>query len=295
VLGSETVYMLAGDHRWQWEQFCDERAIDRGRIPEVKGLIVDAFLDARRQSGDVERSGSLLLDLQYSSPHIVRARQAGAIVGTPVEKAGAFPIAWPTDAPFAAPPPGDFVKVLVKDRADYVPAVREDQFGKLAALQQWSRANGAPLVIEVLVPRAHEAEQTFEEHERPAMLAQTIHDAYTRGIEPDYWKIEGTTSASGAAVVDRAIAERPACRQIILGKAADPSLIARWFATAATSASASGFAIGRSVFWNPCSRLLEGTIAASDAVDEMAATYLRLVNSWLEARRDRERRAAPLG
>jgi len=51
--------MLAGDHRAQWEQFCDQRGIDRGRIPEVKGLIVDAFLDARRRSVDVQHSGSL--------------------------------------------------------------------------------------------------------------------------------------------------------------------------------------------------------------------------------------------
>jgi 5-dehydro-2-deoxygluconokinase len=115
------------------------------------------------------------------------------------------------------------------------------------------------------------------------MLAQTIRDAYQRGIEPEYWKIEGTTRAAGAAAVDRAIAERPACRQIILGKAADPSLIAQWFATAAKTSSASGFAIGRSVFWGPCRRFLDGERRAADAVDEMTATYLRLVDLWRAA------------
>ena len=280
------VYMLAGDHRWQWEQFCDERGIDRGRIPEVKGLIVDAFLEARRQSPDVERSGSLLLDPQYSSPHIARARQAGASVGTPSEKPNTFPLEWPSASPFAAPPPGSFVKVLVKDRLDYAPSLREGQFDKLKDLQRWCRASGprgTPLVIEVLVPRDKEPEQAFEETDRPAMLAQAIRDAYARGIEPEYWKIEGTTSAAGAAVVDRAISERPGCRQIILGKAADPSLIAQWFATAAKCASASGFAIGRSVFWDPCSQFLEGEKSASDAVETMKRTYLGLVDMWLES------------
>lgn len=283
MLGSERVYMLAGDHRWQWEQFCDERRIDRARIPDVKGLIVDAFLQARRRSSDVRQSGSLLLDPQYSSAHIARARQAGAAVGAPAEQAGAFPLEWPSATPFAAPPPGSFVKVLVKDRIDYAGALRDAQFEKLKELQQWCRASAAPLVIEVLVPRDKEPEQTFDETERPAMLAQTIGDAYQRGIEPEYWKIEGTTSAAGAAAVDRAIAERPACRQIILGKAADPSLIARWFATAAKSSSASGFAIGRSVFWSPCCRFLEGQSRAADAIDEMTATYLSLVDLWRAA------------
>src|SRR4051812_32785273 len=156
--------MLAGDHRWQWEQFCDERRIDRRRIPEVKGLIVDAFLEARRQSPDVERSGSLLLDPQYSSAHIIRARQAGAIVGTPAEKANTFPLEWPTAAPFADPPLGSFVKVLVKDRSDYPPALRAGQFEKLAELQRWCGASTpapTPLVIEVLVPRNKEPEQEF--------------------------------------------------------------------------------------------------------------------------------------
>jgi myo-inositol catabolism protein IolC len=272
--------MLAGDHRWQWEQFCDERGIDRGRIPEVKGLIVDAFLAARRQSIDVERSGSLLLDPQYSSAHIARARQAGAIVGTPSEKANTFPLEWPTAAPFAAPPIGSFVKVLVKDRVDYAPALREGQFEKIKDLQRWCREASAPLVIEVLVPREREPEPRFEATDRPAMLAQAIRDAYARGIEPEYWKIEGTTSAAGAAVVDRAISERPACRQIILGKAADPSLIAQWFGTAAKSASASGFAIGRSVFWSPCSDFLEGKRSAAAAVEAMMRTYLGLVDMW---------------
>src|SRR5262245_1336540 len=272
--------MLAGDHRWQWEQFCDERAIERGRIPEVKGLIVDAFLEARRQSVDVERSGSLLLDPQYSSAHIARARQAGAIVGTPSEKANTFPLEWPSATPFATPPPGSFVKVLVKDRVDYAPALREGQFEKLKDLQRWCRSFSTPLVIEVLVPRDKEPEQQFEEIERPAMLAQAIRDAYARGIEPEYWKIEGTTSAAGAASVDRAISECPACRQIILGKAADPSLIAQWFATAAKCPSASGFAIGRSVFWSPCSEFLVGKRSAADAVDAMKQTYLGLVDMW---------------
>src|SRR5262249_56807959 len=109
---------------------------------------------------------------------------------------------WPSVTPFAAPPPGSFVKVLVKDRVDYAAALREGQFDKLKDLQRWCRATagtGTSLVIEVLVPRDKEPERVFEETDRPAMLAQTIRDAYARGIEPEYWKIEGTTSATGAA------------------------------------------------------------------------------------------------
>jgi myo-inositol catabolism protein IolC len=279
----ERVYMLAADHRWQWERFCDENGVSRQRIGDVKALIVDAFLAARDRSTAVAQYGSMLLDPQYASAQIARATAAGVAVGTPAEKAGAFPLAWPSDDPFASEPAGAFVKVLVKDRTDYEPALRDGQFARLLLLQQWCRAHRVPLLVEVLVPQGDDGEDTFERTGRPAMLAQSIRDAYARGIEPSFWKVEGTTNAAGAAVVEAAIAESPSCRQIILGKDADPQLIARWFATAATCRTAVGFAIGRSVFWKPGAAFLIGSMDARSAVDAMAATYLSLIDLWQAA------------
>ena len=50
MLNPERVYMLAADHRWQWEEFCDARSIPRARIGEVKRLAYDGFLLARDRS-----------------------------------------------------------------------------------------------------------------------------------------------------------------------------------------------------------------------------------------------------
>ena len=82
-----------------------------------------------------------------------------------------------------------------------------------------------------------------------------------------------------------AIARHPACRQIILGKAADLGTIDRWFAAAAASTTAVGFAIGRSVFWDPSAAFLNGTATAERASADICANYLRLVAAW-EARGD---------
>ena len=111
------------------------------------------------------------------------------------------------------------------------------------------------------------------------MLAEAIRDAYARGIEPEYWKVEGTPSASGAQMVDAAIAGRSS-RQIILGKNADGATIARWFAALAGCATPAGFAIGRSVFWKPGTAFLAGGIDAQQAVETMTATYLALIDVW---------------
>ena len=279
MLNADCVYMLAADHRWQWEEWCDARSIARARISEVKRLAADGFRLARDRSQAVRAYGALLLDAQYSSEVIADALGDGLTVGTPAEKAGAFPLTWSTD-PFAAALIGDFVKVLVRFRPDDSEEIREGQWAKLDALQTWCRAAAKPLVIEVLVPRRQEAEHVFDASGRPTILAGFISEAYRRGLLPEFWKIEGTLSPEGARTIDRAIAEQPRCRQIILGKAADLATIERWFEAAATSPTAAGFAIGRSVFWEPSTAFLDSSASAGEAAERICANYLRLVDAW---------------
>jgi 5-dehydro-2-deoxygluconokinase len=277
------VYMLAADHRWQWEEFCDARAMPRERIREVKRLAGDGFLQARERSAAARDFGALLIDEQYSSAVIADLLKAGLTVGTPAEKAGAIPLAWATE-PFHAALTGSFVKVLARYRSDDPAEVQAEQWKKLKTLHAWCRAAGKPLVLEVLVARKHEPDDQFERTGRPAMLAEFIAEAYRRELTPEFWKIEGTLAAEGARTIDAAIAAHPKCRQIILGKAADLSTIDRWFAACAASATASGFAIGRSVFWQPSAAFLEGTITAADAAATIADTYLKLVAAWDRSR-----------
>jgi 5-dehydro-2-deoxygluconokinase len=275
--------MLAADHRWQWEEWCDARAIPRARIADVKRLALDAFLRARERSAAVREDGALLLDQQYASAAIADGVRDGVVVGTPAERAGAFPLAWAT-VPFANALTGTFVKVLVRHRIDDEESIRRAQMAMLEELQEWCRAAGKPLVVEVLVARKHEDEDLFETTGRPAMLASFIADAYARGLVPDFWKIEGTLSDEGARTIDRAVASHPSGRQIILGKAADLGTIDRWFAATRRSTTAVGFAIGRTVFWDPSAAYLAGTTSRDDAVDAIAERYLYLVDAWQRPR-----------
>jgi len=279
MLSSDCVYMLAADHRWQWEEWCDKRSIPRTRIPEVKRLAADGFRLARERSPRVREFGALLLDAQYSSDVIAEARRDGVVAGTPAEKAGAFPLAWATE-PFDRALIGAFVKVLVRFRPDDADEIRDGQWHKLDTLQSWCRRAGTQLVVEVLVPRRQEPEDTFDAAGRPAMLADFIGESYRRGLTPQFWKIEGTPAADGARTIDRAIAAQPQCRQIILGKAADIATIERWFAAAYGSVTAVGFAIGRSVFWEPATAFLIGSSTASETAAHICANYLQLVDAW---------------
>jgi myo-inositol catabolism protein IolC len=282
MLNPNCVYMLAADHRWQWEEWCDGRSISRERIPEIKRVAFDAFMLARERSRDVRIHGALLVDEQYAAAIIADALRAGVTVGTPAERAGAFPLAWST-TPFDRAITGEFAKVLVRYRPEDPEAIREAQLEKLTTLQAWCRRAAKPLVLEVLVARRQEPEDAFESSGRPRMLAAFIADAYKRNLVPGFWKIEGTVSRDSARIVDEAIAARPQGRQIILGKGADAATIDRWFAAAAGTRTAAGFAIGRSVLWEPATAYLSGTITAGQAATTIAENYLRLVDAWREA------------
>ena len=250
--------MLAADHRWQWEEFCDARSIPRTRIPEVKRLAYDGFLlRAHRVRGRARIRRAADRRAVRVRGHRRRRCSAGVTVGTPAEKAGAFPLAWSTD-PFSAALTGAFVKVLARYRPDDEEACVGEQWAKLDALQAWCRGAGKPLVIEVLVARRQEPEDEFEASGRPAMLAGFIAEAYRRGLTPDSGKSKARSRREGARTIDAAIAANPACRQIILGKAADLVTIDRWFAAARRQPTAVGFAIGRSVFWEPSAAFLRG-------------------------------------
>jgi 5-dehydro-2-deoxygluconokinase len=279
VLNRERVYMLAADHRWQWEEWCDAERIARPRIAETKELARRGFALARERSDRVRRYGALLLDHQYGGAAVARAVADGIEVGTPAEKAGAFPMEWGS-APFSAGLTGSFVKVLVRYRDDHAEGVRREHVDKLLTLQAWCRVARKTLVVEIVVPRTGEAEDEFERSGRPAMLAAFIREGYARGLEPEFWKIEGSASADGARIVDDAIRERPGCRQLILGKAASLETIGAWFATARTGSSAAGFAIGRSVYWQPCADYLTGRSSDTEAASRICGTYIDLIAAW---------------
>lgn len=274
------VYMLASDHRWQWEEWCDGAGVPRPRIAEVKRLVLRAFLAAREQSGAVRRHGALLLDDVYGAEAVREARALGLVVGTPVERAGRFPLEW-QDEPFHAGLAGSsFAKVLIRYRPQWPAEARAAQLDKLLALQEWCAAHDMPLLVEVIIMREAEDPAAFDAEGRPRLLAEVVRDAYACGLVPAFWKIEATPSREGAAIIDAAIRGRSEPRQLILGKGADARTIARWFAAAARLPSTAGFAIGRSVFWEPCTLYLLGRRGPAEVVRDMATRYLDLIASW---------------
>jgi 5-dehydro-2-deoxygluconokinase len=273
------LYILAADHRWQIEAWCDEHGVGRDRIPEIKALIVDAFRAARARNASVAAHGALLLDEQYAGPLVRQARGEGIAVATPAEKAGAFPLEWAT-TPFHEALTGTIAKVLVRYRPEHAVDRVQAERDKLKTLAAWCAAHGKPLLVEVLVMRQDEDEAAFEATGRPSIIVDYIRKAYADGLVPDFWKMEGTVSAGAAAAIDAAVAERTGPRFLVLGKGAGFDLVEQWIAVARQMQTAGGFAIGRTVYWTTCTAWIAGSIARAEAIEQVATNYERLVRAW---------------
>ena len=256
----EPVYMLAIDHRWQWEEWCDGHGVDRARIPQIKSLAAEAFLAARESSEVIRRSGALLVDLTYGRAAFDAAQAAGAFTGTPAERAGAFPLEW--TAPFDDGLPGHFVKVLVRHRSDLALSVVSSQRRQLLELQHWCTSRGRPFVLEVLVSPAEGEQAGFDSQGRPPLLAAYIRDAYAAGMKPDYWKIEGMPDCAAVALVDEAIRAVQGPRQLILGKGAGMDQVRQWFGAAAD--------------W------VRGRLSRDEAMRRILANYRQVIANWQE-------------
>lgn len=276
---SRTLYILAADHRWQIEEWCDDHQVARDRIPEIKALIVDAFRAARARNSSVARHGALLLDEQYAGPLIRQLRGERIAVATPAEKAGASPLEWAT-MPFDEALTGSMVKVLVRYRPEHTRDRVQAERDKLKTLAAWCTTHGQPLLVEVLVMRQDEDEAAFESTGRPSIIVDYIRQAYADGLVPDFWKMEGTVSVDAAAAIDAAVATRKGPRFLVLGKGAGVDLVEQWIAIARRMQTAGGFAIGRTVYWAPCTAWIAGSIARDEAVEQVASNYERLVSTW---------------
>lgn len=277
------LYVLAADHRWQIEEWCNAQGVAHNRIPEIKALVVDAFRRARARHPSVAAHGALLLDERYAAPLIRAARHDGIAVATPAEKPKTFPLEWAAD-PFHAALTGSIAKVLVRHRPESPRAQVQDERDKLKTLAAWCAAERRPLLVEVVVMREREPEAEFEATGRPAIVVDYVREAYADGLVPDFWKMEGTTSAAAAAAIDAAIAEREGPRFLVLGKGAGFDLVEQWLAVARRMTTAAGFAIGRTVYWEPSTRWITGEVPHDEAIERVARNYERLVECWESGR-----------
>lgn len=278
-----------------------EGEADRERAVAAKQLVFEALLQAVAR-GIPAGQPAILIDEEYGADVLTTARRHGIATAVPVEASGNAVLE------FAAGDDGfgpalervdpTYAKVLVRYNPGDDPGARALQLRRLVALQDWVGDHGRQWMLELLVPptsaqlaaTGHDGAAAAERYDldvRPALTAAVADEFVAHGLAPQLWKLEGMASADEyAAIAAAAGADGSSSGCLVLGRGADEAAVDRWLSLAAPVAGFTGFAVGRTLWWQPLRATLDGTITRDEAVTRIADNYLRLIDVYLDARAD---------
>ncbi|MEA2313707.1 MAG: hypothetical protein QOI03_399 [Solirubrobacteraceae bacterium] len=298
------LYILAFDHRGSFQKkfFGIEGEPDSEQtaiIADAKHLIFEGLLQAVGAGADAAVTG-VLVDEQFGSSVPAEARARGLLLAMPAERSGQNMFDFQYDDAFGEhierfDP--DFTKVLVRYNPDGDAAGNATQLVKLRRLSEWLKEHERRFLFELLVP-AEEFQlasvggdsDRYDAELRPELMRRAIAEIQDAGIEVDVWKIEGVDERSDCEMLVAQAREggREGVTCVVLGRGADDAKVDHWLAQAAPVEGFIGFAIGRSIWWDPLKAYVDGKIERSAGARRIAENFLRFVAVY-------ERAKAPVG
>ena len=117
-------------------------------------------------------------------------------------------------------------------------------------------------------------------------MRRAIEELQAGGVEADIWKIEGVEERSdGEMLVAQArTGGRDEVSCVVLGRGADDAKVDHWLTQAAPVEGFIGFAIGRSIWWDPLKAYVDGKIERAAGARRIAENYLRFISVYERAR-----------
>ena len=274
--------VFAFDHRKQLEDLADAAGAGHQRIGAFKQLCLDATLKVADGRGGY----GILCDARLGRDALFKSAGTGLWIGRPVEQPGSRPleleIGPDLGSDLAEWPANHVVKVLCFYHPDDDDAMKANQEATVVRLADAARANNLEFLLEVIPSKAGPVDDDT--------TAQVIRRFYELGVYPDWWKLEPmATRAAWAGACDAVVRNDPNTRGIVvLGLDAPADELRRSFAAAASFGLVKGFAVGRTIFGATAAKWLAGEVDDAAAVEEMAAKYAALCETWDTARQAAE-------
>jgi 5-dehydro-2-deoxygluconokinase len=286
----KSLYVLPFDHRgsfqtnlfgWQSPLTPEQTA----EIAAAKRVIYDGF-NAAVAAGVPKDKAGILVDEQFGAAILQDAAADGYATACPAEKSGQAEFDFEYGDDYAAHIEAfdpTFCKVLVRYNPEGDRTSNRRQADRLRRLSEYLDGRGrSRFMFELLVPaepaqleRAKGDKHVYDREMRPQLMRQTIEELQDAQIEPDVWKIEGLDRREDCEKIVTAARrggrDRVGC--IILGRGEDDRKVREWLATAAGVPGFIGFAVGRTVFWEPLVGWRERKTTREGAVAEIARRY----------------------
>jgi len=295
------LFIMPFDHRGSFQ----EKLFGiKGRVPDAaetaeiasyKKIIYDGFKLAIEAGVPRDKAG-ILVDEQFGTEILKAAKAEGFMTACPAEKSGQDEFDFEYGAEYGAhinkfDP--TFVKVLVRYNTQADPVMNSRQAARLKELSDYCHKHSKKFMFELLVPATPDQLAaakgdvgTYDRQMRPSLMVEAMRQLQEHGIEPDVWKLEGIESAEDShKVASQARAGgREQVGVIVLGRGENAEKVKTWLSVAARIPGLIGFAVGRTIFWEPLKAVKEGKITRQQAAEQIAKNYKGFCDLWMQAR-----------
>ncbi|QRK07380.1 DUF2090 domain-containing protein [Archangium violaceum] len=248
-------------------------------IRHMKTVIYTGFRLALRRGVKHDGTG-ILVDGQYGNDVARQALEEGILLAMAAEK-------------------GDietFEPAFAQARVHYNPeeeqAVNAPRTERLVRLTEWLRAHGRRFLLELRVPATQaqlaalggDAER-YDHELRPLLMVRAVSELQAGGVDPDIWMLESldrTADCLRVAMQARAGGrEHVSC--IVLDRHPSWEDLERWLRVTASIPGFIGFALGRTLWWEPLQAMHRRQLTAAEAAQRICDNYQRALLLWNEA------------
>jgi myo-inositol catabolism protein IolC len=290
------VLILAFDHRSSFTEKLfgiknrKPTNAEKKEIEEYKRTIFLGFRQAVEKSVPREIAG-LLVDEEFGADILREAKKNGFTFAMPVEKSGQdeFDFEYGNDyAKHIEEFDPTFVKVLVRYNPAGDKVGNQRQLQRLKTLSDYLNRKSKPFLFELIVPAtaqqladAKGSKETYDQAIRPKLMVESLKEIQDAGVEPSVWKLEGVDNPNDAkTIVSQAQSGGRKVGVITLGRGESKEKVQEWLAVGAKIPGIIGFAVGRTIFWEPLAERKAGNISKDEAVGKIAANYADFVKLW---------------
>jgi myo-inositol catabolism protein IolC len=294
------LYLLPFDHRHSYESkmfhFTPPLTdAQRASVGDSKQLIYEGFLQALSDGVPASHAG-ILVDEEFGAPILRDAAARKYVTAMPVEKSGQDEFEFEYGDAFRSHLDAFhpvFAKALVRYNPEDDAALNQRQRQRLRQLSDYCAGSGLSFMFELLVPatpaqlaRAGQGAAAYDRRIRPALMRQAITELQEAGVEPDVWKIEGLDSVEDCRLMVETARRggRDGVGCIVLGRGADESKVRQWLETAACVPGFTGFAVGRTTFWDAVQGYEAGKLPRPAAASLVARRYSEWVGIFQKAK-----------
>jgi len=268
---------------------------EKRQISDYKRMIFEGFKKASKRGVPKEIAG-LLVDEEFGADILKEAKKSGLTFAMPVEKSGQdeFDFEYGEDYPMHIEEfDPALVKVLVRYNPEGDMMMNKRQLQRLRSLSDYLQSIRKPFLFELLVPPTPKqlsqvggAKETYDREIRPKLMVEAMKQIQGAGVEPNIWKLEGVEKSEDAeAVVKQAQRNGRKAAVITLGRGEAKEQVKKWLKVGAKIKGIIGFAVGRTIFWEPLTEHKTGKINRDAAIEKIAQNYTEFSNLWLNERK----------